>query len=94
MQAGSEGSRMKTITLRNIPRDLAKVIEKKARASGQSLARTVLDLCKEGAGIRRPAQPALHHDLDALAGTWTEEEAAAFESALREQRKIDPELWE
>lgn len=85
---------MKTITLRRIPSDLARIIEKRARAKGLSLAKAVLDLCKEGAGIRRPARPALHHDLDALAGTWTQAEAAAFEAALREQRKIDPELWE
>ena len=85
---------MKTITLRRIPRDLARVIEKRAREKGLSLAKTVLDLCEEGAGIRRSAQPVVHHDLDALAGTWTQEEAATFEAALRDQRKIDPELWE
>jgi hypothetical protein len=85
---------MKTITLRRIPRDLARVIEKRAREKGLSLAKTVLDLCQEGAGIRRPTQPVVHHDLDALAGTWTPEEAAAFEAALGDQRKIDPELWE
>jgi hypothetical protein len=35
----------------------------------------------------------LHYDLDHLAGTWSEEEAAAFDTALAEQRRIDPELW-
>jgi len=35
----------------------------------------------------------LHHDLDHLAGTWSDEEAAEFDAALAEQRKIDPELW-
>ena len=84
---------MKTITLRRIPRDLARAIEKRARASGLSLAKTVIELCAEGAGLRKPNRPVLHHDLDALAGTWTEEEAASFEAALGEQRKIDPELW-
>lgn len=34
----------------------------------------------------------LHGDLDHLAGTWTDEEAAEFDAALAEQRKIDPEL--
>jgi hypothetical protein len=84
---------VKTITLRRIPRDLARFIEKRARASGQSLARTVIELCAEGAGLRKPEEPVLHHDLDALAGTWTEEEASVFETALREQRKIDAEPW-
>jgi hypothetical protein len=35
----------------------------------------------------------LHDDLDHLAGTWSDEEAALFDAALVEQRKVDPELW-
>ena len=85
---------MKTITLRRIPRDLARIIEERARARGLSLAKTVLELCAEGLGMRRTAQPVVHHDLDALAGTWTREEGEAFEASLKAQRKIDPELWE
>jgi hypothetical protein len=34
----------------------------------------------------------LHHDLDHLAGTWSDEEAAEFDAALAEQRKIEPEF--
>ena len=33
------------------------------------------------------------HDLDHLAGTWSQEEADEFDAALAEQRRIDPELW-
>ena len=37
----------------------------------------------------------LHDDLDHLAGTWSEEEAAAFEAALLEQRApFDAEAWD
>ena len=35
-----------------------------------------------------------YHDLDHLAGSWSEQEAAEFDRALAEQRRIDPELWE
>lgn len=35
----------------------------------------------------------VHHDLDALAGAWSKEEAANFEAVLREQRSIDPDVW-
>jgi glutamate carboxypeptidase len=31
--------------------------------------------------------------LEHLAGTWSEEEAAAFDTALAEQRQVDPEQW-
>lgn len=70
---------MAVITLRNIRAKLRQVIEKRAYKDGSSLNETVIR--------------GLHHDLDHLAGTWSEEEAAAFEAALAEQRRVDPELW-
>jgi len=39
----------------------------------------------------RPDHRALHRDLDHLAGTWSEEKAAAFDAALAEQRGVDPD---
>ena len=84
---------MKAITLRNIPPDLRRKLEEKAKGEGVSLTKAAMRLLEEGAGIRRRGRRALHHDLDSLAGTWTVEEARTFEAALRNQRKIDPELW-
>lgn len=83
---------MAAITLRNIPPKLQEVIRRRAGADGLSLNKTVLRMLEEAAG-QRQAERHLHHDLDHLAGTWTEEEAAAFEAALAEQRTVDPELW-
>jgi hypothetical protein len=37
------------------------------------------------------AEPLRHHDLDDLAGTWVHD--AAFDKALRDMDRIDPELW-
>ena len=84
---------MKTITLRNIPPDLARKLEEKKRAEGISLGKAALRVLEEGAGLKRDRRPVLHHDLDSLAGTWTKEEGRIFERSLRGQRKIDPELW-
>lgn len=33
------------------------------------------------------------HDLDHLAGTWSDVEVADFETSLADQRKVDPEIW-
>jgi hypothetical protein len=82
---------MTAITLRNIPPKLQKVIQRRAETAGLSLSKTVIHMLEEAAG-QRPA-PELHHDLDRLAGTWSDEEAAAFDATLVEQRKVDPELW-
>lgn len=85
---------MKALTLRKLPPDLVRMIERRARAQGVSLTRAVVQLLEEGVGSRREKPRAsLHHDLDALAGAWTAEEAAAFDAALARQRAIDPELW-
>ena len=82
-----------TITLRNIPPDLLRKLEERAKAEGASLAQTVLKALGEGLGARPGKQPVRHHDLDHLAGTWSRKEAAAFDKALKEQRQIDAELW-
>lgn len=53
-----------------------------------SVGKPVLRMLEEAAG-QRSVQREVHNDLDYLAGTWSEEEAAAFEVALAEQRKIN-----
>ena len=34
-----------------------------------------------------------HHDLDALAGTWSEQESDGFSAAIAPLEQIGPELW-
>lgn len=80
---------MTAITLRNIPPKLQEAIQQRAGTTGLSLNRTVIRMLEEALGQSRE----LHHDLDHLAGTWSAEDGAAFEAALAEQRRIDPELW-
>ena len=38
--------------------------------------------------------PPASHELDALAGTWSDEEAKAFDKATAEMRSIDMESWQ
>jgi hypothetical protein len=82
-----------TITLRNIPPPLQEVIRRRAGMDGLSLNKTVIRMLEEAVGQRTAACREVHYDLDHLAGTWSEEEAAAFDEALAEQRRVDPELW-
>lgn len=89
---------MKAITLRNLPPAVSREIEERARKSGLSLNKTVLRLLEERLLPKDTAGKALlggqrHHDLDDLAGAWSEEEAAEFDRALSDERRIDPELW-
>jgi hypothetical protein len=44
-------------------------------------------------GLEPKSMLPVHHDVDDLAGTWTEEEAADFAIATEGFRQVDPELW-
>lgn len=85
---------MKLVTLRNLPPDLANAIRRRAKEQGSSLNKAVIGLLQEslGKGARKSA-PTVYHDLDALAGSWSRDEAARFEASLRDQRAIDPDVW-
>lgn len=85
---------MKAITVRNIPPELATILEREARASDTSLNKTVIRLLEKATGLVPRRDRRRYHDLDDLAGSWTPEEAREFESALADQRRIDPELWD
>ena len=85
---------MKAITLRNLPPEVARAVQRRAKHKKTSVNKAVIDLLEESAGTRaHPDAPVRYHDLDHRAGTWREKEAAAFEALLTEQRRIDPELW-
>ncbi len=85
---------MKAVTLRNIPPELARVVERRSRQTGRSLNRTILEALEESLLHRSKKKDLrLNHDLDWMFGTWTKEEADKFDKALAEQRTIDPELW-
>ncbi len=85
---------MKAITLRNLPPELAKRIEEESAQRGTSLNKTIIRLLEE-ALLRSKSgkKEVLHHDLDSLAGSWSETDADEFDHHLRSDRTIDEELW-
>jgi len=85
---------MKSMSLRGIEREVAARLESEARRRGISINAHVLQLLREGVGLGAPESRRLvFHDLDELAGTWSEKEAAAFEESLAAFEQIDEELW-
>lgn len=85
---------MKAITVRDVPREVAEELRRRARERGASLSRTVVGLLEEATGrAPRARAPVRHRDLDALAGSWSQEEAAEFDADLRRLRAVDPEMW-
>lgn len=84
---------MNPITLRNLPPQVGRIIRKRAQENRTSVNKAVIQLLEEGLGIVRRKPKVVHHDLDALAGSWTHAESNAFEAALATQRTIDEDIW-
>ena len=85
---------MKVITLRNIPPEVACLIEARCEETGLSLNKTVIRLLEESLGTAgSPGTQKRYGDLDELVGAWTAAEAREFDNILDEQRRIDPEIW-
>ncbi len=85
---------MKVVTLRNLPSDLIRIIQRKADERRSSISKTVISMLEESTGLSpRRKEKRSHHDLDHLSGSWTKEEGAAFARALTAQRTIDADLW-
>ena len=82
---------MKTMTIRNVPADLAQVLEKERRKRGTSLNRTVLALLHNALGV--PNQAVRSNGLRQLAGTWSEAEYKQFEQAVASLGAVDEAMW-
>jgi len=83
---------MKNLTLRGCDDDLALALKKTSKQRGVSVNRLILETLREkllNSGKARYR----HDDLDHLAGTWSEEEAAAFEHATAGFEEIEEALW-
>ena len=64
-------------------------LKAQARRQGVSLHRLVLQRLS---GQDGPVERA-HDDLEALAGTWSAQDAEEFEAAIAPLERVDPELW-
>jgi len=54
----------------------------------------VRELLNEALGpVTKETSTAPHHDLDALAGTWSDEEADSFLSTIADFDRVDEDLW-
>jgi hypothetical protein len=76
------------ITVRNLPPGVAKAVREKARREKLSLNKAVVRLLEEATGQAQSGAPAVHDDLDALAGTWSQAEYDEFRDSQREHRRM------
>ena len=75
-------------TIRKVPPSVDSVLREKARRQGRSLNEVALEALKTGAGVGAEVR---YHDLDGVFGSWIEDRAV--DEALKDQRRIDENLW-
>ena len=84
---------MTTMTLRGIDDSLSQTLKELARNQGVSLNTLALRLIREATGVDKRKRTILHHDLDSLAGTWSETDELAFRTSTRSFEAIDEDMW-
>ncbi|KAA3655694.1 MAG: antitoxin [Chloroflexi bacterium] len=86
---------MTQLTVRGVGRKLHDALKLEANRRGVSVNRVVLALLREALGLSMKQEDSdeTFHDLDHLAGTWTDEDAETFMKGVEDQRKIDEALW-
>lgn len=84
---------MKTITIRGIDPGLDRVIKSQAKQNSMSVNQWVLQTLKKVTGIGKEPAFKKHHDLDALAGGWSKEEARSFQKNTEIFERIDGDAW-
>jgi hypothetical protein len=77
-----------TLTLRNIPSEVAEALEHESERSHTALDETVIALLRQALGVQTK-----RNGLARLAGTWTDEEHERFERAIAVNEQVDEELW-
>ena len=85
---------MKTFLLRNIEGDLYSEIKKQADLDSMSINKFILSVLESELGFKGGIKKKKRFtDLDGLAGKWDEKEYRLITQEIKDQRKIDKELW-
>lgn len=75
------------LTIRGVPDDVARRLDRISRDRAESLNRVVVRILTESVGVDARRMRLARYV------TWTEDDAATFDAALAGQRGIDAELW-
>ena len=84
---------MNSVTIENLDPETAARLCAEAERRGTDVPTTAAQLLREQLFLKPKARSPPFHDLDALAGTWTAEQANEFSAAIVDFDKVDEELW-
>ncbi len=84
---------MKTLTIRGIDDELSQKIKKAAEQEHRSMNQWIVEKLKQFVGMAEGEEFKEYHDLDYLAGTWSEDEAREFDENTVFFEKVDADMW-
>jgi plasmid stability protein len=78
-----------TLTLSNLPQELDEALQRRAQSEGKTVDQVALEAIRAGLGLESGV--IAKRDLSEFAGSWIAD--PQVDSALRDQDRVDPELW-
>jgi hypothetical protein len=86
---------MTQLTIRGFDKALDREIRALSKREGISLNHAVLKLLRKGAGLEtsQENEKVIGHSYDDLIGTWSKQEALAFDKAVACFDMIDEDMW-
>lgn len=85
---------MKTLTIRGVDPELTKAIKSEAQKNRESINQTALKILRRAMGLKNNPIFPTYNDLDALAGTWSEEDVKEFQKSTSDFNQIDESHWQ
>jgi len=82
---------MKTMTIRNIPDEVAAILKSMADGADSSMNTTIVRLLSDGTLPRRKKRAT--NDFSKYCGGWSQAEFDEFEASVADCERIDTEAW-
>lgn len=83
-----------SVTIDNLSSNILDRLQVEAQRRGVDVKAVVKEIIENGLGPSANTDSSqIHHDLDALAGIWSAEEAEKFLSTVADMRQCDEDLW-
>jgi hypothetical protein len=82
---------MESLTIQNVPPELAQALERESMRMHAPLDQTVLELLRRA--LRISSAEERRNGLASLAGTWSKDEHERFEAAVAVTEQLDEDLW-
>lgn len=85
---------MKSITIHKLEDDLERAIMQRAKRNRTSLNKTIKSLLRSSLGLSQETPTDHKKDFDDLFGSWTKEEAEAFNQSIKELDQFNQADWQ